>query len=82
MEWCCLLRCLEVEFVDGVIGGVVVDKAIPTTPGNNRMSDGVVGCWRAHMNVIQEYLFRNHVSYGDALLIDFLELFERISHQL
>jgi hypothetical protein len=51
------LSDIELEFVDGVIGNEVLDKAIPAKPGNNRMPDPVIGCWRAHMNAIQELVF-------------------------
>ena len=50
------LTDIEVEFVDGVVGKDVVDKAIPAKAGNNRLPDGVIGCWRAHINAIQEFV--------------------------
>jgi hypothetical protein len=45
---------LEIEFRDGVKGDEVPDKAIPKYM--NRIKDDEIGCWRAHMNVIQEYV--------------------------
>ena len=48
------LTNIEVEFVDGVVGKDVLDKAIPAKAGNNRLPDGVIGCWRAHMDSIQK----------------------------
>ncbi|KAI1772467.1 glycosyltransferase family 25 protein [Hypoxylon cercidicola] len=53
------LSNLDVEFVDGVRGGDVPDKAVPTGPGRERLPDPVVGCWRAHMNAMQEVVRRN-----------------------
>ena len=50
------LSDIQVEFVDGVIGKDVVDKAIPVKPGHNRMPDPVIGCWRAHMDAIEEFV--------------------------
>jgi hypothetical protein len=50
------LSNIEVEYVDGVIGKDVLDKAIPATPGHNRMPDPVIGCWRAHMDAIEEFV--------------------------
>lgn len=50
------LSTLEIEFVDGVRGGDVPDKAIPTGPGTERLPDAVVGSWRAHVNAIQEFV--------------------------
>ncbi|KAK4124054.1 glycosyltransferase family 25 protein [Parathielavia appendiculata] len=42
---------LEIEFIDGVLGKDVPDKAISkTSPDSQRLSDGVISCWRAHMN--------------------------------
>lgn len=50
------LTDIEVEFVDGVVGKDVVDKAIPAKAGNNRLPDRVIGCWRAHIDAIQEFV--------------------------
>jgi hypothetical protein len=46
---------IDIEFIDGVNGADVVDKAIPKTPDHqSRLSDAVLGSWRAHINAIQE----------------------------
>ena len=50
------LSNLEIEFVDGVLGETVPDKAIPLAPELERPPAPVVGSWRAHMNAIQEYV--------------------------
>ena len=48
------LSNLEIEFIDGVLGNTVVDKAVPLNPGQERLPNALVGSWRAHMNAIQE----------------------------
>ncbi|KAI1880576.1 hypothetical protein JX265_000816 [Neoarthrinium moseri] len=53
------LSGLEIEFIDGVVGSAVPDKAIPTRPGQGRLPDPSVGSWRGHMNAIQEVVRRN-----------------------
>jgi GR25 family glycosyltransferase involved in LPS biosynthesis len=50
------LSDIQFEFVDGVIGKDVLDKAIPTKPGHKRMLDSVIGCWGAHMDAIEEFV--------------------------
>jgi len=50
------LSNMNIEFVDGVRGETVLDKAIPSLEGHSRMADPVTGCWRAHMNAIQEFV--------------------------
>ncbi|KAI5863208.1 glycosyltransferase family 25 protein [Durotheca rogersii] len=53
------LSDLEIEFVDGVDGKLVPDKALPTSPDHDRLPDAVIGSWRGHMNAIQEVVRRN-----------------------
>ena len=48
------LSNMEIEFIDGVAGGEVPDKAIPMNKGQKRLKDASIGSWRAHMNAIQE----------------------------
>lgn len=48
------LTGIKIEFVDGVVGGDVPDKVIPTTSDRDRLGDGDIGCWRGHMNAIRE----------------------------
>ncbi len=48
------LSDLEIEFIDGVEGKNVPDKALPSASGLERLPDAVVGSWRAHLNAIQE----------------------------
>ncbi|KAI1144574.1 glycosyltransferase family 25 protein [Hypoxylon sp. FL0543] len=53
------LSNMEIEFVDGVLGKDVPDKALPSTEELKRLEDPVVGAWRGHMNAIQEVVRRN-----------------------
>ncbi|OLN83285.1 Procollagen galactosyltransferase 1 [Colletotrichum chlorophyti] len=50
---------MEIEFVDGVPGDKVPDKAIPKTSDHERLKDGAIGCWRGHMNALGEIVRRN-----------------------
>lgn len=50
---------IEVEFIDGVRGDDVPDKAIPSALGLERPPPGLLGSWRAHMNAIREIVHRN-----------------------
>ncbi|KAK7753268.1 hypothetical protein SLS62_004787 [Diatrype stigma] len=53
------LSGIEVEFIDGLQGQDVPDKAIPSGPDQERMGDASIGSWRGHMNAIQEIVRRN-----------------------
>lgn len=48
------LSDIRIEFVDGVNGKDIPDKAIPMTFERERMNDASLGSWRAHINAIQE----------------------------
>ena len=48
------LSNIQIEFIDGVLGQDVVDKAISTSPDHDRLKDPTIGSWRAHMNAIRE----------------------------
>ncbi|KAK1772469.1 Procollagen galactosyltransferase 1 [Phialemonium atrogriseum] len=56
------LSNIEIEFIDGVLGRDVPNKAIPTSPDHERLKDPTIGSWRAHMNAIQEVVRRNLTS--------------------
>jgi hypothetical protein len=45
---------LSIEFIDGVWGDEVPDKALPNFRGHDRLPDPSIGSWRGHMNAIQE----------------------------
>jgi GR25 family glycosyltransferase involved in LPS biosynthesis len=53
------LSNIDIEFIDGVYGDKVPDKAIPNTDGQSRLPDPSIGSWRGHMNAIQEVVRRN-----------------------
>ncbi|EXU94661.1 glycosyl transferase family 25 protein, partial [Metarhizium robertsii] len=54
------LSQLEINFVDGVRGEDVNEKAIPVPEDrNNRLKGPVLGSWRGHMNAIHEVVRRN-----------------------
>lgn len=48
------LSDMEIEFIDGVLGKDVPDKAVPMAKGRERLPDASIGSWRAHMNAIRE----------------------------
>lgn len=48
------LSNMDIEFIDGVAGADVPDKAIPMNKGQKRLRDASIGSWRAHMNAIRE----------------------------
>ncbi len=47
---------LEIEFIDGVKGGDVSEKAVPTNEDGVQLSPAGIGSWRAHMNAVHEYV--------------------------
>ncbi|KAI0901923.1 glycosyltransferase family 25 protein [Annulohypoxylon nitens] len=54
------LSNIEIEFIDGIDGKDVPDKALLNSQGElKRLADPVIGAWRAHMNAIQEVVRRN-----------------------
>ncbi|KAI3398674.1 hypothetical protein diail_8713, partial [Diaporthe ilicicola] len=53
------LSDIEIEFIDGVLGQDVPDKAVPSSPNHERLQDPSIGSWRAHINAIQEIVKRN-----------------------
>jgi hypothetical protein len=49
------LSDIEIEFIDGVLGKDVPDKALPkSSPDSQRIPDASIGSWRAHMNAVRE----------------------------
>lgn len=61
------LSNIEIEFIDGLQGETVPDKAIPAGPEYTRLPEPVIGSWRGHLNAIQEIVKRNLTS---ALIIE------------
>lgn len=58
---------LQIEFIDGVKGQDVPDKAIPIDKGGKRIGNASIGSWRAHMNAVQEYDYFPTRSYPQLL---------------
>lgn len=48
------LSDIDIEFIDGVNGSTIPDKALPNTFSHDRPGDSTVGAWRGHINAIQE----------------------------
>ncbi|CAJ2507256.1 Uu.00g084420.m01.CDS01 [Anthostomella pinea] len=61
------LSNIEFEFIDGVDGSLIPDTVIPSGPKQGRLPDAPLGCWRAHMNAIQETVRRN---LGSVLILE------------
>lgn len=47
----CAISEIKVEFVDGVHGDTVAEKALPADPG--QLAKTEIGSWRAHLNAIK-----------------------------
>ena len=49
------LSDIQIEFIDGVRGKDVPDKAVPMySSDSKRLPDASIGSWRAHMNAARE----------------------------
>jgi hypothetical protein len=48
------LSNIAIEFINGVIGSDIPDKAVPTSKDYEPLRDAALGSWRAHMDAIQE----------------------------
>jgi hypothetical protein len=48
------LSDMQLEFIDGVMGQDVPDKAVPMAKDKERLRDASIGSWRAHMNAVRE----------------------------
>jgi GR25 family glycosyltransferase involved in LPS biosynthesis len=54
------LMNIDIEFIDGVLGKDVLEKTIPQTKEwIDAHFPAKIGCWRSHMNVMQEYVTRH-----------------------
>lgn len=47
---------LSIEFIDGVAGENISEKAIPVGKDLKHLTGGELGCWRGHINALQEYV--------------------------
>ncbi|OAA53268.1 Glycosyl transferase, family 25 [Cordyceps fumosorosea ARSEF 2679] len=57
------LSNIAIEFIDSVRGGDINPKAIPAAAEEGeKLSPGAYGCWRGHMNALQEIVRRNITS--------------------
>ncbi|KAH8736639.1 hypothetical protein BGZ61DRAFT_411456 [Ilyonectria robusta] len=55
------LSGITFQFINGVLGDSISDKALPKEFKHKKISPGALGCWRAHMNALQE-IVRNNIS--------------------
>jgi hypothetical protein len=46
---------VKIEFVEGVTGESINEKAYPPPEENRKHSAGIRGSWRTHMNALQRY---------------------------
>jgi hypothetical protein len=46
---------IKLEFVEGVTGESINEKAYPPPEENRKLSAGIRGSWRTHMNALQKY---------------------------
>ncbi|KAI1277497.1 hypothetical protein F5Y07DRAFT_363145 [Xylaria sp. FL0933] len=84
------LSDIEFEFVDGVDGSTIPDKALPQYSADESPSHSTIGAWRGHLNAIREVVRRNLTSAlileddadWDVRLRDQLQNFALSSHAL
>ncbi len=50
------LSDLTIEFIDGPLGENISEKAVPTAEDGKHLTGGELGCWRGHINALQEYV--------------------------
>jgi len=49
------LSDMQIEFINGVLGKDVAEKAVPKfSPDAKGLSEASIGSWRAHMNAVRE----------------------------
>ncbi|KAJ3480623.1 hypothetical protein NLG97_g8030 [Lecanicillium saksenae] len=56
------LSNMVIEFIDGPRGESINPKAVPANEAGETIKDGALGCWRGHMNALQEIVRRNLTS--------------------
>ena len=59
---------MDIEIVDAVRGDAVPDKVIPH-PEVGRFMKAEIGCWRSHMNVMQQFVFNRAMCGSHGLTI-------------
>lgn len=52
---------MRIEFIDGMHGEDVIDKALPPNNQEHRagLNEGTIGAWRSHANLLQKWVFRS-----------------------
>ncbi|KAF1830599.1 hypothetical protein BDW02DRAFT_642038 [Decorospora gaudefroyi] len=50
---------IKLEFVEGVTGASIHDKAYPPPEANKKLLSGIRGSWRTHMNALQRVVEQN-----------------------
>lgn len=55
------LTGFDVEWVDGVRGESIPDKAVPFGVNRVKLMEGNLGSWRGHMNAIRRYCALEHL---------------------
>ncbi|KAI4924555.1 hypothetical protein J4E85_007671 [Alternaria conjuncta] len=50
---------IKLEFVEGVTGESIKNKAYPLPEENRKLSAGIRGSWRTHMNALQQIVNQN-----------------------
>lgn len=53
---------LDIEFIDGVVGGDIDPKTIDLVGDGRELRASELGIWRAHLNVYREIVHRNITS--------------------
>ncbi|KAM4065909.1 glycosyltransferase family 25 (LPS biosynthesis protein) [Hirsutella rhossiliensis] len=53
------LTHMSIDFIDGLSGSAVPEKAIPKIENMGHIVDAELGSWRGHMNAIQEVIRQN-----------------------
>lgn len=48
------LSNIVIEFIDGARGEDINPKAVPANENGDKLRPGALGCWRGHMNALQE----------------------------
>ncbi|WPH04459.1 Hypothetical protein R9X50_00735000 [Acrodontium crateriforme] len=62
MSLAAALTGFQVEYADGVLGATVNDKYLPPGGEKAKLSEGMKGSWRAHLNIARMIVERNITS--------------------
>ncbi|KAH7324214.1 hypothetical protein B0I35DRAFT_423740 [Stachybotrys elegans] len=74
------LSDIDIDFIDGVDGKTIPDKAVPLLKPHDRLPDASIGSWRGHMNAIREIV---KLKLSSALILeDDIDWDVRIKDQL